>query len=514
MKSDLGFEYIQQLCDAIEMYTRQTELKDPKAFYHRGANLKYAVERDLYFSSVNNNRLCSLFAQCKAGRPLKVTEVNSEVERRLALHLCGSALSPGQVRVRKYSGFHPRGAWHALRRHAHAWKQRRLIRKTNPTTPAKEVRVLFHVIHEKFVGYLNPITAHLRIRFAYLLALDSSIKGCLNQHGVHFIDATGLVDTSHDGKSEVIGEYPIHCYNRFHAGLAQLRPECVVVVEGNTLQDELINQACRQLAIPTVCLQQGWSPFVHNGFRNMSYTRMLVWGEGFIELLKPCNPNQEFIAVGNHVLDAGLRKASSSEAPPPLAVATKRSGVVGKVVASPKRVAFFLQAPGRLITQSAWDDLLKLIKWIADQFRDVAVLVREHPAHALSDHERAEITRFSVVSMMPPSEYSLAQVLNGCCMSVSIYSSTILESIGSGVFPLIFNPTSLPVYFPDVHAAGAGIEVKTLDEAMQVIRRVLANETYLEQFRPGIEQFRKKFFYQDHRQPVDRIAEEITSICK
>ncbi len=495
MNSDLGFEYIQRLCDAIEMYTQQAKLKDPKAFYYRGANLKYAVERDLYFSSVNNNCLCGLFAQCKAGRPPKVTEVNSEVERRLALHLCGSVLSPGQVRVRNYSRFHPRGAWHALRRHAHTWKQQRPIRKINPTTPAKKARVLFHVIHEKFVGYLNPITAHLRTPFACLLALDSSIKGCLNQHGVPFVDATSLIDTSYDGKSEVIGEYPIYCYNQFHASLAQLRPECVVVVEGNTLQDELINQACRQLSIPTVCLQQGWSPFVHNGFRNMSYTRMLVWGEGFIELLKPCNPNQEFIAVGNHVLDAGLRKTSSSQT-------------------TQKRVAFFLQAPGRLITQSAWDELLKLIKWVADQFRDVAILVREHPAHALSDRERAELIRFSAVSMMPPSEYSLAQVLNGCCMSVSIYSSTILESIGSGVFPLIFNPTSLPVYFPDVHAAGAGIEVKTLDEAMQVIRRVLANETYLEQFRPGIEQFRKKFFYQDHRQPVDRIAEEIISLCK
>src|SRR5207245_2731811 len=73
----------------------------------------------------------------------------------------------------------------------------------------------------------------------------------------------------------------IESYDRFHDAVFHLRPACLVVVEGNAPQDETINQACAQLGIPTVCVQQGWSPVLHNGFRNMSYTRMTVWGQGF-----------------------------------------------------------------------------------------------------------------------------------------------------------------------------------------------------------------------------------------
>ena len=55
--------------------------------------------------------------------------------------------------------------------------------------------------------------------------------------------------------------------------------------------------------ISCLCIQQGWSPIVHNGFRNMSFSAMLTWGEGFAELLRPHNPAQRFVVTGSPVFD-------------------------------------------------------------------------------------------------------------------------------------------------------------------------------------------------------------------
>ena len=55
-----------------------------------------------------------------------------------------------------------------------------------------------------------------------------------------------------------------------------LKPQCSVVVEGNSPTDIIMSEASRFLDIPCFCIQQGWSPYVHSGFRNMCFTEMFV----------------------------------------------------------------------------------------------------------------------------------------------------------------------------------------------------------------------------------------------
>jgi hypothetical protein len=248
-----------------------------------------------------------------------------------------------------------------------------------------------------------------------------------------------------------------------------------------------------QLSIPVICIQQGWSPIIHNGFRNMSYTKMLVWGEGFKELLQPYNPHQKFVVTGSHIIDS-------------LAPITRGSQY------SRKAVCFFLQGSSRLISNEHFDEFLQLVRWVANEFTELPILVREHPSCPLPIEEQAELVRFPNIRLMPPYDYSVADVLNASRLSVSIYSSTILESIAGGVLPLIFNMTSLPSYFPDVQAVGAGIEVKSMESAKQVICHVVRDESFVRHFEPAMEQFQKAYFFRDNRKTVNRIIEEITSL--
>lgn len=500
--NDLRFEYIQGLCQAIEAFTRNTEANDPAAFEYRGANLKYAVERDLYFSFVNNIQLYTFFTQWMQNELPEVTELTTELERDLALYLSGGSIAPGRVRVRPLYRSHPRALLLRLLSWTWNWVLPLSLRfRPTPLPKGKETTVLIYVIHEKFVRYLRPVTDRLPVSFAYLLTANQNLKPFLVKQELPFIDSTGLFQPS-IGR-QFMGVLALadfrHLairYDQLYASLRYRKPECVVLAEGNAPQDEIVNQVCRQLSIPVVCLQQGWSPIVHNGFQNMSYTKMLVWGDGFAELLQPYNPNQKFVVVGNHITDSE-------------AVTSRLSHTVGR-----KAICFFMQSPSAMITKESWNEFLKLVKWVASEFTETPIIVREHPSYPLVSHERAELVKFTNVRLTPPGDYSLAEVLNASRLTVSIYSSTILESIAAGVLPLIFNMTSLPAFFPDVHAAGAGIEVKSLEAARRVIRRILTDADYVRQFEPGIEQFRMKYFYRDNRKPVNRIVEEIISLCQ
>ncbi len=503
LDSDLGFKYTQKLCEAIELFTYSAEANDPCAFLYRRANLRYAVERAMYFSFVNNDRLYALFARWARGELRGVDEVATQLEKELALHLFEGTIHAERFRVSSPDRLHPRRIARYVARLTGRWL-RPLFPRINPgsLSAGRRATVLIHVMDVKFVRYLRPITDRLPAAFAYLLVLDSNLKSFLLENGLPFVDCTNMPVFVGPRRLGSYGNglhgfgYLTRWYDHFHTALSSLKPECVLLVEGNSPDDEVINQVCRQLFIPVVCLEQGWSPIIHNGFRNMSYTKMLVWGEGFQELLEPYNPKQKFVVVGNHAVEP--EDATRCQA-------TRQDR---------RAVCFFLQPlPTRLIDKRCWDELLKLAKWAAGEHAEVPVLIREHPAYPLSESERAQLEGIPNIRLVPPDEYPLSEVLNLCRLTVSIYSSTILESIAAGVLPMIFNPTSLPSYFPDVHVAGAGIEVKTFEEAVQLIRRILSDPVFASQRDTSREEFRRKYFYQGERHPADRIVEEILSLC-
>jgi hypothetical protein len=94
-------------------------------------------------------------------------------------------------------------------------------------------------------------------------------------------------------------------------------------------------------------------------------------------------------------------------------------------------------------------------------------------------------------------------------LSVSIYSSTILESIASDVVPMIFNLDSFPNYFPDIAKIGMGIEIKTLEQAQNTIKSIISGEIDITTYHTKIELLRKEFFSYDKDDALSNIVREI-----
>ncbi|HVZ22872.1 MAG TPA: hypothetical protein VG871_17485 [Vicinamibacterales bacterium] len=440
-----SFAFVEAVCDAIERFTAVAVKNDRSAFWYRGANLRYAVERALYVRLVNDDRLCVSF--CEGSNAL--------------LQLDDESFS-------RHRWFERAVVRHRLRAEYLRLKR---SRGSSAVIDAGDHRsVIAHVIHEKFVRYLRPVMDKLPATHAYLAVLDESFPVKLEQEGVPYIDASQLelpparVPLSLLQVSELTA-----WYDRIYHALSILRPRCVVLAEGNAPQDEVANRVCGVLGIPTVCVQHGWAHIVHTGFRHMTYSKMAVWGDGFADILRPFNPDQQFVSTGHPGLKTGACNADG------------------------QAIGFFLQAPGVLITRDAWRCFLTLIRQTADRLPDRRILVREHPARPLEPSERALLVAPNI-QFVPPAIEDLGTVLRDVGVVVSIYSTTLLEGLASGAVPVVVNLTSSPSYFPDIAASGAGVEVRDTGDALDVITRLAASDQYRDQFVQPRCDFRSRFF--------------------
>lgn len=449
------FAFVTALVDAIASFTTERVTCQPDAFVYRGADLRFAAERALYFRFVNQAALFDAFSACRS-------------------ESAGAALLRDRL-AQQLAAARPRAATGLMQSLRAA---RRFVRRDpvpDESRIANAPAVLAHVSHEKFVRYLGPVFERLPVPWAYLVAVPTAPLEYLQRHGVPCIESLDWDRQSGERVPDPLQGLRdlLESYDRFHSALVRLRPACMVLVEGNAPDDETMNQACASLGVPTLCIQQGWSPLVHNGFRNMSYTRMTVWGEGFAELLRPFNPRQTFVVTGSHQVFV------AADGPR----AWQRRGI-----------GFFLQAPGALITAAAWSTFLDLIERTARELPSTPVIVREHPTRPLDEDERSALLKWPNLRLVPPGAESLGSTLATIGLAITIYSTVALESIAAGVVPLIVNLTSMPRYWPDVAVAGAGIEVRTANAATAIIRRIATDDDYLTSFAGGLDSFRAKYF--------------------
>ena len=506
LEGDLGFQYIEAFCHAVEVYVSSLEAFNPKVFEYHGAYLRYAVERYLYFYFLKNVRLYSCFREwVNSSRTTFINKTLAGVERNLALCLCGIKLTPENAAIRFRHRMNFNSFAFYLRFLMWKWAYSPFAHLFRIDGPKRNtgVDILIYVPAEKFIRYLSKITEALPFSFSYFVDnSNSTIASFLINQKLPFIDSSKLkfkiernnLNTLPKELAEFRGLFL--WYDCLHGALSLLRPRCVVIAEGNGPGDELINQACKQLSIPVICLQHGWAPIVHNGFRNMTYTKMLTWGQGFSELLQPYNFKQNFTAVGSHIIEQ------------------ESAGVDKNASFAPKAISFFIQVPSRLINEECWNEFFKLIVWTAAEFEHVAVLVREFPVSPLPRKLRKELERYPNVKFMSRRLYSLSEVLKQSQLAISIISSAILESIAAGVLPIIFNMTTMPRFFPDIEASGAGLEVKSPQAARDAISRCLTDKNYRNQFEPGMKSFQEKYFYKNDGKAVERITQEIVSIVK
>jgi hypothetical protein len=193
-------------------------------------------------------------------------------------------------------------------------------------------------------------------------------------------------------------------------------PRVVGIVEGCKPVDAVVVECCRQLDVPTVCLQQGWSPIVHAGFRGLRASTMATWGVGFSDLVRAVNPQLDCTVIGSEVVMEGMQ------------IACKRT--TSAMCGWPRAIGFALGGANLY-----FDDhlLLELASEVARAFPATDVVLRPHPAQAADAAALLLGVRSRNVSVVPPDEQRLAEFIGGSDVLVAGMSTTLLEARAVGV---------------------------------------------------------------------------------
>lgn len=460
-KSDVGYRYTLALCDAIAAY-----LKDARQFTYRDSPLSHALSRTLYTSFINSGWLTYEYANTGAVPLAREMQTKRRVARILAGVLLRASGCTAMIRLTRAA-----------------------------MTPVKVTgvrpQILLCIESERFARFLEPIAREIDTPYSYL-TYDTGAAAYLKAVGLPCIlvsrFAARLARAAQtEGPLSRFGI--IEKYDLLESTFKRVRPSSVVVVEGNAAFDEIVNQLAKKYGASSVCVQQGWSPIVHAGFRDMSFSKMLVWGDGFAKLLAPYNPAQKFISTGSPVMSLDHRKHTSE----------------------PFTIAFLLQGTSPLMNEKALGEFLSLARTVAKRFPAISVIVREHPRYPLAKDEKDALTALPNVAFRSPPLYSLDDIMKESTVSASVYSTTILESIAGDVVPLVFNVTSLPHFSPDVATCGAGIELKNSEEALAALALLIEHPESLERFRASMKTFRNEYFTRGKEEAIRAIVKEIGS---
>ncbi|CDN30406.1 hypothetical protein BN938_0300 [Mucinivorans hirudinis] len=258
--------------------------------------------------------------------------------------------------------------------------------------------------------------------------------------------------------------------NLFTMLINVLKPQQVMVMEGCHFETEILAAVCRPQSIETVCYQQGWPSVMHTRFRDMGYDRFITWGEEFNELWRRYNPAVKF--------ETGCY---------PYSICKCKIG---------NAVTFFLQAPIIISDDDYFDQLLQLARYIAIQHSNVIVLIREHPEYRLRTEQKLKFEQMNNVEFV--SDIPLYEVFERTLISVSIFSSTIIESLVHNSIPFVLDPTTDGCYYPLVD--DWGVEVHSLESAKEKLAELIKDKTLQNKMFRGIEKWRPVYFYITDRQ--------------
>jgi hypothetical protein len=446
-----GYEHVLAVTQAIEGWSASVSQADPGAFIHRGADLRHAVERSLFFEMVNDPQTRSRFAELG-----KVDVVLRPISLARRLRYEAANLS---------------------RLGRPAFRTARLTQKPD---------ILFLAIHPKFVTFLKPIADALGARAAWLTVNNRVTEAHLKTFGLPAV-AIRPAFTPHlvpRGPMSRFVWVP-RAFDQISTMLEKLRPSVIVVPEGNALEYEVAHRAGQQHGVATIYMQHGAPAYTNPGFRNWTFADALVWGSRFVEPFAKYNPRQRFTPIGTPAVFGTPRRRH------------------GEPV---RTVGFFLQKGAGVIPAAEWEVMLAFIAWLAAGFPDIELLVREHPTQPRLDAgERVALGNPANLRFMPSPEFSLSDVLSRCDVVVASASTTLLEAIAVGAIPFILG-TAYPADFPDIAGEGAAVSAPTLETAQRAMAQLLADGMLRAQLRDAGERLRPELFAATGQEGAARIA--------
>jgi hypothetical protein len=436
-----GWAFFESLTLAIEAWSAAVAKRYPQAFVHLGMDLRHAVERDLFFTLVNDPVLQERFDARMDGATLPPAPFDpwrAAIEPYLIQATSADAQIPP---LKPFS----------------RWRNRvgNMLRLGKPAFAtghlASAPDILFLCIHPKFVDFFKPVAESAGAGAAFLTVNDLPLEGHLYERGLARV---GLRPTHFSlPAGPLLRHYAHFCgiLESFSAMMEALKPRLIVVPEGNAPVYELALLAGRKKGIATICVQHGAPAYTNPGFRNWHFDNVLVWGDAFIDPFARHNPGQAFTVAG-----------TPAQLPHPVEVG-------GAPIRS---IGFFLQKGATVVPAAEWEALLEFIGWTAREFPGLKVIVRDHPSQPhLTPAERAHLDGLANITFMSPPRISLNDALAACDVVVASASTTLLEAVQSGGIPFIFG-TAYPADFPDIAAAGAAASAPDLPSAKTLLARL------------------------------------------
>lgn len=308
-------------------------------------------------------------------------------------------------------------------------------------------QVMIYLFNARQLTYLTPLINKINRPVLLLTDYDISEETELPEYVtalmVDFSDCRAFANPYIEQNFPLLFQYA----NAFRFLLRILQPCGIICLEGCHMQEQLLGEIANDLEIPSVCIQQGWPSCMRTGFRRLPFRYFFTWGERFSELWKKYNPLPEFLPMG-YMYEV-------PKADPKIKCA----------------VAFFLQSPLFLSDPCYFESMLELIGDCAEQYPGTQFLVREHPEYKLSEQFLKRWEIYPHIQIV--SNWDLKQVYAHTLVTVSHFSSALVEGIIYDSIPLVYDPTTDSRYYPDIEKDGVGKITRTKEEFHSFLKEIL-----------------------------------------
>ncbi len=349
----------------------------------------------------------------------------------------------------------------------------------------KHYKYVFLIPHAKFIRYFSNIINKMDDCCCILLNLDYDAVELCKSYDFKYVSVNyKYIDNNVHFDIDTL-------WTDFRINLEivkQIKPYKIIVPEGNLHSGEIYNLIGKTLNVECICIQQGWSPVYHVGFRNMHYDKFLTWGNKFSQLLLPYNPKQKFIATGSHILEA-----------------------IDKTMTKSSNVGFFLQhySASVMFGENEYFELLECAYTFAKKNADIGVIIRQHPGHNIEESIEIRLKKLGNVKFMHPEHYTLDEVLQQIQVSVAIHSTVLLESLAYDIIPVIFNNTAMPHYEPNLAKENVAIEVKNIEQALDNLERLFNDAECMKYYSDNINTTKSEYFLDYSDNAIRNILNEI-----
>jgi hypothetical protein len=286
----------------------------------------------------------------------------------------------------------------------------------------------FFISNQKFIRFFNSLNADFRQRgfsTAFIFWDKSDIPAGFNEQIIVVKPAipnffSKLYYQHHQFTSQV---------DRFMTIGKKLRGKKLFIPEGCISSMHIAAKIGRKYHFETVCLQWGFfgKSATKVGWRDMPYTKFLVWGEFFKKAFQEYNPNLPIVISGHPNLRIENQYTQEKKY---ILVAVQKE--MGDHITD-KDVRFFLES----------------IYQIIDDIPTRQFVIRTHPDlpfHRLPVKPKEGLKNLKIHDYQ---EFTLNESLSGAQVCIAISSATVIESLTSDCYPIYIKSNSLPMQLYD-----------------------------------------------------------------